>query len=105
MEFLRTLYPVGEGGNVITIVHGDCRGADKTVGEVAESLGFDVIAVPAAWEQYGKGSGPIRNMKMFDENKPFMVLAFHSDIENSKGTKHMIGYARKNGCPVRLVTK
>jgi hypothetical protein len=89
----------------ITIIHGDCRGADKMAGEFATLMGFKVIAVPAEWEKYGRRAGPVRNRKMFDENTPDLVLAFHEHIEDSKGTKDMMTYAKKKGCPVRLVTK
>jgi nucleoside-diphosphate-sugar epimerase len=89
----------------ITIIHGDCRGADKMAREVAAIMGFTVIAVPAEWEKYGRRAGHVRNKKMFDENRPDLVLAFHEHINESKGTKHMIEYAKKKGCPTRLVAE
>ena len=89
----------------ITIIHGDCRGADKMAGEFAVLMGFTVIVVPAEWEKYGRRAGPVRNKKMFDENRPDLVLAFHEHIDESKGTKHMMEYAKKKGCPARLVTE
>lgn len=42
---------------------------------------------------------------MFDEHHPDLVLAFHKNIAESKGTKHMMEYAKKKGCPVRLVSE
>ena len=89
----------------ITIIHEDCRGADKMAREVAAIMGFTVIAVPAEWEKYGRRAGHVRNKKMFDENRPDLVLAFHEHINESKGTKHMIEYAKKKGCPTRLVAE
>ena len=41
---------------------------------------------------------------MLDQGKPSLVLAFHDDIENSKGTKHMVKIAREAGVEVRIVT-
>lgn len=46
---------------------------------------------------------PIRNKQMLDEGKPDLVLAFHTDIENSKGTKNMIYQAKKRGIKVILI--
>lgn len=74
-------------------------------GEMAQILGYTVIAVPAEWKKYGKRAGIMRNQKMFDEHHPDLVLAFHKNIAESKGTKHMMEYAKKKGCPVRLVSE
>jgi len=79
------------------IIHGDARGADRLSGEVAEELGFEVVKFPAQWARYGRGAGPIRNQQMLDEGKPTMVLAFHSNIEESKGTRDMITRANRAG--------
>ena len=37
---------------------------------------------------------------MLDESKPDLVVYFHDDIENSKGTKDMITRAEKANIPV-----
>jgi hypothetical protein len=72
------------------VVHGDCRGADRLAGEVAEELGFRVIPVPADWDTYGDAAGPIRNAKMLREHPDIeRVLAFHPNLKKSKGTKNM----------------
>jgi len=34
-----------------------------------------------------------------------LVVAFHDDIENSKGTKHMVNIAQKNGIKTLLFEK
>ena len=85
------------------IIHGACRGADKIAGLEAKKLGFEVLEFPAEWEKYGKGAGPIRNQKMLDEGKPDVVIAFHQDIENSKGTKDMVERAEKVGIKVEII--
>jgi hypothetical protein len=80
-----------------TLIHGDCRGADKMAGEIAQEMGFHVIAYPAFkdvdWIKYGKACGPIRNKKMLEEGKPHLVIAFHNDLAGSKGTKNMVKIA------------
>lgn len=61
-----------------------------------------VESFPANWSQYGHAAGPIRNQKMLDQN-PDLVIAFHFDLEHSKGTKDMINRAKKACIPVRFV--
>lgn len=85
-----------------TVIHGDCRGADRLGGIAGEALGAKIEACPAQWAKYGKSAGPIRNAKMLSDGNPDIVLAFHEDIEKSRGTKHMMTIARKAGVPVYL---
>lgn len=86
------------------VIHGDCRGADKIAGSIATKLGLDVIAFPADWDVAGPAAGPMRNQRMIDEGKPTYVIAFHADIDSSKGTKDMIRRARAEKLPVEIVT-
>jgi YspA, cpYpsA-related SLOG family len=87
----------GDPANIL-IIHGACRGADTIVDRCARKLGFQVKAYPAAWDQYGDGAGPMRNRQMLDENPDVeFIIAFHDDIENSAGTKHMCSYALIKG--------
>ena len=84
------------------IIHGAARGADTIAGTIAKKLGFkEVVAVPAEWKVYGKAAGPIRNKKML-ELEPDLVIAFHNNIENSKGTKNMKEIAEKKGVEVQV---
>jgi hypothetical protein len=85
------------------LIHGDCRGADKQAAMIAEDLHWTVYAVPAEWEKYGRAAGPKRNQKMIDEYRPSRVIAFHDDIEHSKGTKDMVARAKKAGIPVEVM--
>lgn len=88
-----------------TVVHGAARGADIMAGTIAEELGMTVISFPADWKKYGRAAGPVRNRKMFDTSDPDLVLAFHENIEESRGTKDMVNYALKRGCPTKIVDK
>ena len=54
------------------------------------------------WRSYGKKAGPIRNVTMFQKEKPDVVLAFHDNLEESRGTKHMVEFARRKRTPVEL---
>jgi len=94
MEFILSKIPLDK---FHTLMHGDCRGADKMAGEIATDMGFEVVAYPAFkdvdWIKYGKACGPIRNRKMLEEGQPDLVIAFHNDLKNSKGTKDMVTIA------------
>lgn len=92
----------GLGPNTI-IVHGDARGADKMAGHVANKLGYEVRPYPANWSLYGVAAGPRRNRAMFDTEQPDLVICFHNDLNASKGSRHMVQYARSRGCPVNVV--
>jgi hypothetical protein len=85
-----------------TIIHGDCRGADKIAGYIAKQLGLEVVAFPADWKNHGRAAGPIRNKQMLDDGKPDLVIAFHPDIASSKGTADMVKQARNRGLEVRI---
>lgn len=114
---LRELHTVeDEFDEYITVViHGDARGADTLAGLAARQMcGYEhpkeqvddntpkLEVYPAQWDKFGRAAGPIRNQQMLDEGKPDLVLAFHADIENSKGTKDMVNRARKAGIPVKV---
>jgi hypothetical protein len=66
------------------------------VGKIAEELKFNVLKFPADWKNHGLGAGNKRNQQMVDvlvdakkEKKHTIVLAFHEDLEKSKGTKRL----------------
>jgi len=86
-----------------TIIHGACRGADQIAGEEASKRGFTVKEFPADWSKYGKMAGPVRNSQMLAE-KPDLVLAFHPDIEGSKGTGDTVRKARTARIMVEVIT-
>jgi hypothetical protein len=91
--------------NDVILIHGDARGADKMSARIGSKLGFKVLSYPAQWNIFGKGAGPIRNHQMLAENPDIEeVIAFHNDIERSKGTKDMISRAKKKGIKYRVIT-
>lgn len=86
------------------VIHGGCRGADKIADSVARYFQFEVVEYPADWEAHGKSAGPIRNIQMLKDNKDIeKVIAFHENIETSKGTKHMVQIATEAGIPVEII--
>jgi hypothetical protein len=56
----------------------------------------------ANWEKHGLAAGPIRNRQMLTEGKPDLVIAFHENIEKSKGTKNMLELAKQAGVATYL---
>jgi len=84
------------------IVEGGCDGADIMARQVARGVGLDLVEFPANWMKHGKAAGPIRNIKMLD-TKPHLLIAFHDNLENSKGTKHIVAEARKRGIEVEVI--
>ncbi len=84
------------------IVDGGCDGVDIMARNLALNMGFEVVTFWAAWRKYGKSAGPIRNIKMLDTG-PGLVIAFHDDLSNSKGTKHIVTEARKRGIETEVI--
>lgn len=87
------------------IVSGMCRGADSIAASFACDWGIRLFAFPADWKKYGKSAGAIRNRQMLREGNPTLVVAFHEDIDNSKGTKDMVELAYKEGLHVFVLDR
>ena len=97
------------------IISGGAKGVDSMTKEVAKMLDIPFKEYPAEWEEYKakypakefgnkwKSAGNDRNQQMLDEGNPDIILAFHSDIANSKGTWDMIKRANEIGIEVRLI--
>lgn len=79
------------------IIHGDQRGADRMAGQVAENLGLEVHEYPADWDNLGRAAGVIRNQVMLDSEHPDLVVGFHDNLAESKGTKDMLTRAHMQG--------
>lgn len=97
----RELRKLPEGS---TVIHGGARGADRLAGEVAEGLGFEVRVCLPNWEGLGRFAGVMRNQFMLDLG-PDLVIAFARQIQDTKGTLHMIMISRAARVPVKVVSK
>ena len=91
--------------DVTRFVVGDARGVDEIARKVCAQHNFEYKCYVADWERFGPAAGPIRNKEMIDEERPSMVIAFHPDWENSKGTKFTMKYALFRGINVLLFYK
>lgn len=99
----QVIFTLAENG-VDTIIEGEAKGADKISRWCAEELELWVEPFPANWKRYSLGAGPIRNQQMLDE-KPDLVVGFHNDIYESKGTLDMLNRSTNAGVPTILVTE
>lgn len=84
---------------VTEIVSGGARGADRVGEYVALLHRIPVKKFIPDWNGLGKKAGHVRNAEMGDYADA--LLAFWDG--KSKGTQHMINYARKKGLKVKVV--
>lgn len=89
----------------IRIVSGTARGADLLGEQYAKISGYEVSRFPADWDGLGKRAGYVRNAEMAkyavaDESYGVLIAFWDG---KSKGTKHMIDLAEKNGLEVHFV--
>ena len=103
------IYKALKDVSAVTIIEGGARGADTMAGHAAVELGMTVAngrlkVYPAQWHdsqgRYRRWAGPERNKFQYDVEQPDLVLAFHDNLDNSKGTAHMVRYATSQGCKV-----
>lgn len=85
------------------ILEGGAAGADTLAREAALALGLAVLTVRADWKRHGLAAGPIRNQQMLDLGA-CRVIAFHEDLSSSKGTRDMVGRARRAGLEVEVIS-
>ncbi|KKN72637.1 hypothetical protein LCGC14_0408790 [marine sediment metagenome] len=84
------------------IIEGGARGADTIAKEEALKLHLSTNHFPAQWDKYGRSAGYIRNRVMLDQ-KPDIVVGFHKDIANSKGTADCLKEAKRRGIITVLI--
>lgn len=79
------------------MIEGCARGADRIGEEWATERGIPLRHFPANWDKWGKLAGIIRNTEMLTMGEPEMVVAFHTALQQSKGTKHMVTISKRAG--------
>lgn len=103
-RYLDTLMDIeGYSPDAITVINGGCKGADHHASMEAKGRGIFVVEYPANWIKHGLSAGPKRNQQMIDEGKPDRVVAFHADLNSSKGTKDMVTRAKFHDIPVTII--
>ncbi len=88
-----------EFGEVGCVFSGCAKGADTLGERLALERGIRISKFPAQWDYHGKKAGVIRNEEMAEWADG--LLAFWDGA--SRGTKHMIDYAKSQGLIVHVV--
>lgn len=83
----------------VEIVSGGARGADALGERFAKEKGCKLKIMKADWDLFGKSAGYIRNAEM---SKYADACVVFWDGE-SKGARHMIDLANKEGLPLKIV--
>jgi hypothetical protein len=83
----------------IEIVSGGANGADKLGERFADDNGCKLKVFKAEWDTFGDSAGYIRNAEM--SKYADACICFWDG--KSKGTKHMIDLAKKEGLALKVV--
>lgn len=83
----------------VEIVSGLAKGADTLGCKYAEEAGYPIRGFAAEWGKFGRSAGPIRN-KLMAKNADALIAFWDG---KSRGTMHMIDYAKEMGLKVRVV--
>lgn len=75
------------------ILSGTAKGVDQLGEKYATLNNIKIERYPAQWDSFGKSAGYRRNIEM-SENADALVAVWDG---KSKGTKHMIDIANRNG--------
>jgi len=90
---------------IYEIVSGCAKGADQLGEKFAKEFKFILKQFPADWDKFGKSAGYKRNEQMAlyakEDANLGVLIAFWDG--SSKGTKHMIDLANKNGLKVYVI--
>lgn len=85
----------------LTIFVGDCpSGVDAVTSDFATDNRITCIVHEAAWEQYGRAAGPIRNKSLME--RATRVFAFPKSGAKNRGTTNAVNQAKKKGIPVEV---
>jgi len=82
-----------EVNDINYIISGGAKGADTLAERYAKEHNIPIKIFPAQWETFGRSAGYRRNIEIIKNAD--LVFAFWDGI--SKGTKHSIDLARKEG--------
>ena len=104
-EVLNILKQDNRPKDTVKIISGTARGADTLGEQFAKEFGLKVARFVPDWDGLGKRAGYVRNAEMakfaVEGDNDGMLIAFWDG--NSKGTKHMIDFAKRYGLEVHVV--
>jgi hypothetical protein len=98
------------GQRVLAVFHGGARGADALVDQAARRIAWSVRPVPAAWSQFGRAAGPIRNRRMLEaasalagaQAAELLVLAFPGGAGTESCLREAQRVKKAGRVPVRI---
>lgn len=88
----------------IILIEGGAKGVDTLAEDWAVINWNYFLRCPANWPKHGKSAGPIRNREMLALG-PDLVVGFHNNLKESKGTRDMIKISLKAGIPVEVYSE
>lgn len=77
---------------VLTVVHGDASGVDRTAKLWAKARRWPQESHPANWDKYGRAAGPIRNQEMLESGIDAAIFVWDG---KSSGTRDMLKKVQK----------
>ena len=98
MRRLVAQYGIGR----LIVIEGGAPGVDTVTRKVCEELHVHCLEMKALWNFHSHGAGPIRNRMMLSLD-PDLVIAFHWDLNDSKGTKNCYEQAQKLGIKTAFI--
>lgn len=98
-EVSKYISEISTVNNSVEIVSGLAKGADTLGCRYATEAGYPLRGFAAEWGKFGRAAGPIRN-KLMAKNADALIAFWDG---KSRGTMHMIDYAKEMGLKVRVV--
>jgi 4-hydroxy-3-methylbut-2-enyl diphosphate reductase IspH len=99
-EYFNRLDALSKSKSNIEVVSGTARGGDRVGEDWAYARNHKLVKFPADWQYHGLSAGYKRNEEMA-EYADALVAIWDS---KSKGTKHMINIAKREGLAVRIIS-
>jgi len=87
------------GFDIAVIISGGARGADTLGRRYAVENGIKIVEYLPEYDKYGRGAPLVRNKQIVDASD--YVIAFWDG--KSRGTKHTLEYAKKQGKQVNVI--
>jgi hypothetical protein len=96
------------GTNRLILIVGGAPGLDTIAAQIAREHRVHVATVDALWDTHHHAAGPVRNQMMLRMAQAInpdkaRCVAFHWDLEDSRGTASCVKYAEKYGLPVTKI--
>jgi hypothetical protein len=91
--------------DITCIIHGAAKGLDTLVHSYALKYKIPVYPIPAYWDYYNKGAGPVRNLLMISLAPKLSLFYLDSNIlllafPGNNGTNNMIEQCKTNNIQV-----